>query len=75
MLGCLWPRRGRANRDGGKTVPEESPRQGDRAKALDGGGGRRAPEVSDMPGITGVLTSMMGKLSVAMPGNAFAKER
>lgn len=56
-------------------MPEESPRQGDRAKALDGGGGRRAPEVSDMPGITGVLTSMMGKLSVAMPGNAFAKER
>lgn len=39
------------------------------------GSPRRVQKVSDMLGITGVLNSVVTKLSMTMPGSVFAKER
>lgn len=53
----------------------KSPRQSERDEVPASRRQRRAPKVSDMLQITGLLNSMAIKLSGTMPESAFAKER
>lgn len=75
LLGCLWPLRGGATQGWRENSAIGESQAGTEAKAPGNGGHRSAPKVSDMPQISRVPNPMARKLSMAIPGSAFMKER